>query len=102
MLEEEIGEDWTFAHADTQYLTHGFHPYPARMVPQIANRVITRYSKPGDLILDPFCGSGGVLVEAKLLGTNSVGVDINPLAVIIAKAKTTPIDSQPLMFMERA
>jgi len=52
--------------------------------------------------LDPFCGSGGVLVEAKLLGRNSVGVDINPLAVIIAKAKTTPIDSQPLMFMERA
>jgi len=84
-------EDWSFADADTQYLTHGFHPYPARMIPQIARRLLERYSKPGDVVLDPFCGSGGVLVESRLLGRDSIGVDINPLALILAKAKTTPI-----------
>lgn len=92
----EVEEDWTFADADTQYLTHGFHPYPARMIPQIAKRLIERYSKPKDIVLDPFCGSGGVLVEARLLNRNSIGVDINPLALILARAKTTPINPQYL------
>ena len=92
MVEVMLSEDWTFADADTQYLTHGFHPYPARMIPQIARRLIERYSKPGDLVLDPFCGSGSVLVECRLLGRNSIGIDINPLALILAKAKTMPID----------
>jgi len=91
-----LEEDWTFADADTQYLTHGFHPYPARMIPQIARRLIEKYSKPKDLILDPFCGSGTVLVEARLLGRNSIGVDINPLALILARAKTTSINPKTL------
>lgn len=60
-------EDWTFADADTQYMTHGLHPYPAGMIPQIANRLIERYSKPRLTVLDPFCGSGSVLVESRLL-----------------------------------
>jgi len=93
---EGTTEDWNFENADTQYLTHGFHPYPARMIPQVAKRLIERYSKPGELILDPFCGSGSVLVESRLLGRNSVGIDVNPLALILAKAKTTPIDPQIL------
>ncbi|RLG15985.1 hypothetical protein DRN63_04745 [Nanoarchaeota archaeon] len=40
------------------------------------------------MILDPFCGSGTVLVEAKLLGVNAVGSDINPLAILLAKVKS--------------
>ena len=91
-----MGEDWRFAGADTQYLTHGLHPYPARMIPQIARRLIERYSERKDVILDPFCGSGGVLVESMLLGRNSIGMDINPLALIIAKAKTTPLEPSEL------
>ncbi|RLE79482.1 MAG: hypothetical protein DRJ51_07695 [Thermoprotei archaeon] len=91
-----MGEDWRFAGADTQYLTHGLHPYPARMIPQIARRLIERYSERKDVILDPFCGSGGVLVESMLLGRNSIGIDINPLALIIAKAKTTPLEPSEL------
>jgi site-specific DNA-methyltransferase (cytosine-N4-specific) len=97
-------EDWDFAGADTQYSTHGLHPYPARMIPQIARRLIVRYSKPGPdtVVLDPFAGSGGVLVEASLKLTSelvdsvgarkSVGIDINPLALLLARAKTTPIE----------
>ena len=84
--------DWTFEGADTKYCTHGFHPYPARMIPQIARRLIKYYSHPFDVVLDPFCGSGTVLVESRLLGRSSVGIDLNPLAIILSRAKSTPLN----------
>lgn len=95
-LDGQAIEDWTFRGANTQEHIHGIHPYPARMIPQIARRLIERYSKPDDTILDPFCGSGSVLAEAKILGRKSVGIDVNPLACLIAKVKTTPIDPRVL------
>jgi DNA modification methylase len=84
-------EDWDFAGEDTQYLAHGLHPYPARMVPQIAGRLLRRFANKNDVVLDPFCGSGGVLVEARLAGMNSIGIDINPLACLLAEVKSNPI-----------
>lgn len=66
---------------------HGFHAYPARMHPTAARRLIEGFSKPGDMVLDPFCGSGTVPLEARLLGRLSVGVDANPLAARIAWLK---------------
>lgn len=89
-------EDWDFKGADTKYLTHGLHVYPARMIPQIARRLLRRYAKPGDLVFDPFCGSGTVLVEARLYGMNSIGIDINPLACLLAEVKSNPIDPKVL------
>ncbi len=89
---KESHEDWTFARADTTYLTHKLHDYPARMIPQIAQRLIECYSPVRGKILDPFCGSGTTLVEARLANRNAVGNDINPLAVLLAKVKSTPID----------
>ncbi len=90
-------EDWSFAGEDTKYLTHGFHPYPARMVPQIAKRVIEMFAtRDDDIVLDPFCGSGTVLVESMVHNRNTIGFDINPHAVLVAKAKTTPIDPKKL------
>lgn len=67
---------------------HGFHSYPARMHPSTARRLIEAFSAPGERVLDPFCGSGTVLVEAKLLKREAVGVDANPLAVKLARLKT--------------
>jgi len=67
-------------------LTHGFHTYPARMHPAIAARVLHAFSRDGDRVLDPFCGSGTVLVEAMLAGCEPTGVDLNPLALRIAEA----------------
>jgi site-specific DNA-methyltransferase (cytosine-N4-specific) len=63
------------------------------MIPQIAERLIVlnwpNKEYDSGLILDPFCGSGTVLVEASLKGITSLGIDINPFAVLLAKAKTT-------------
>jgi len=67
---------------------HGFHTYPARMHPVTAGRLVQGFSKPGDTILDPFCGCGTVLVEAMIAGRNALGIDLNPLAVQLSRCKT--------------
>jgi len=73
------------------YYTNLIHSYPAKMYGPIAQSLIYMYSKKGDTILDPFCGTGTVLMQAKLYGMNSIGYDINPLACLIARAKTTTL-----------
>jgi len=93
---KEALEDRDFAKADTSYLTHGLHEYPARMIPQIAQRLITLYTQEGDTLLDPFCGSGTTLVEARLSNRSAVGNDINPLATLLIKVKSTPLDFEKL------
>lgn len=91
-MEKYKDTSWDFRTADTKTTTQCFHPYPAMMIPQVAHRLIDTYGKKGGILLDPFCGSGSSLVEAKIVGLNSIGIDINPLARLIAKVKTTPID----------
>lgn len=59
-------QDWDFKSADTKYSTHGFHTYPAMMIPQIAGRLIDTFGKGAKSLLDPYCGTGTSLVEAKV------------------------------------
>src|SRR5829696_3634596 len=72
-------------------LTHPFHTYPARLHPATA-RVLVEFVGEGasrtQPILDPFCGSGTVLVESRAAGLRATGGDLNPLAVLVARAKT--------------
>ena len=82
---------WDFKDSQTQYLTHKYHSYPARFIPQIPRAFINLFTKEGDKVLDPFCGCGTTLVESVLLGRNSVGNDFNPLATLLTKVKTTPM-----------
>ena len=85
--------DWDFRGCDTQYGTHGMHTYVAAMIPQLAKRLIERYTFPGDRIVDPFCGGGSVLVEAVRGGRVAIGRDVNPLAILISRAKTTHVEA---------
>lgn len=95
----KIDYSWSFSdktRKDTAYITHGYHRYPAKFIPQIVSRLAEKYTNEGDLIVDPFGGCGTTLVESKIMGRPSVGVDINPVAVLITKAKITPIDPQKI------
>lgn len=81
-----------FSVDEVGYSTHGIYRYPGKFIPQIPNFYIKSYSMEDDVVLDPFCGSGTTLVEAMLLGRNSYGVDVHPLARLVSKVKTTKID----------
>jgi hypothetical protein len=81
------------AHDDVvvESLTHPFHSYPARTHPATARELVSIVSEampPRGLLVDPFCGSGTSLVEARAAGLRAIGVDVNPLAVLVARAKT--------------
>ena len=84
---------------DPKYVTHGIHPYKGKFYPQLAKSLLNIADlKEGGTILDPFCGSGTVLLESYLNGYKSFGLDLNPLAVRIAKAKTDILKVNPLIF----
>lgn len=84
-------QDWEFAEADTQYLTHNIHRYSGKFIPQIAGKAIDLLTEKGDLVLDSYMGSGTTLLEATIRERNAVGIDLNPLAVLISKVKNTPV-----------
>jgi hypothetical protein len=72
-------------------LTHPFHSYPARLHPATAKVLVEHFGAGAGRaqpLIDPFCGSGTVLVEARAAGLRTLGIDLNPLAVLIARAKT--------------
>lgn len=72
----------------TRYSAHGLHEYKGKFNPQIVRAIGNIVGlRPGSWLLDPFCGSGTSLLEAAHIGWNAVGVDLNPLAVEIARAK---------------
>ena len=82
-------DDWTFNGAPTRELTHCYHDYPARMIPQVAGKLLDLFDKNAKQIFDPYSGSGTSLVEANIRGINASGTDLNPLARLIAKSKTS-------------
>ncbi|MDP3052309.1 MAG: transcriptional repressor LexA [bacterium] len=95
-FQRQIDYSWDFKKVNTKPYTHCFHTYPAMFIPHVARRLLLTYSKKGDIICDIFCGSGTALIESRLLGRNAHGIDLNPLAIFLAKTKTTPIDPKIL------
>lgn len=90
---------WSFKdvlRSETNYITHGYHRYPAKFIPQIVRRLILENSCKGDLILDPFGGCGTTLIEAKILGRKSIGLDINPVAKLITAVKISALKPEML------
>ena len=91
---------WSFPDRGS-WATHNSR-YRGNWSPYVPRNLILRYSKPGDWILDQFVGSGTTLVEAKLLGRNAVGVDINPQSVSTSEKNLQfPYDTISKIFVKQ-
>ena len=77
--------------SQTSGTTHAFYRYPARFHPQVAREIIRRFSRLGDVVMDPFMGGGTTVIEALLLGRYAVGSDINALARFLTHVRTRPL-----------
>lgn len=79
-----------------RYGSHGAHEYRGKFFPQLARSLLNLAGvKHGDPVLDPMCGSGTTLIEASLIGCTAFGVDINPLSVLMSRAKTAILQTAP-------
>lgn len=74
------------------YSTHGIFRYFGKFPPPIAAALIEEFSDPGDLVLDPMCGSGTTGVEALHANRRADLVDVNPLSVLVSQVKVRPFD----------
>jgi len=86
----------------TAEFTHTIHRFPGKFVPQVARELLQLVGAgTGSLLADPFCGCGTSLVEGSLLGVPTVGVDFDPLAVLISRAKTLALSVRQLFEIRR-
>ena len=96
-LNELDGKTWTKYSVSIWDITKSVHEsrikHPAMFPVELCKRLIKIFTKKGDLILDPFVGSGSVLVAAKELERKAVGIDINPDFVKLAKKRISNIGS---------
>ncbi len=84
-------DDWNFLEARPDPLS-SIHPYPAKFIPELPRKLIATYRPiDGLALLDPFCGSGTALSEAQVAGVPSIGIDLNPIAVMMSRVKTSPV-----------
>ena len=109
---EKLGDDLNWAlsfdklkEKDTTKHVHRLHPYKGKFIPQLVEYFIDNHTDPfktqsyfkeGDIILDPFSGSGTTLVQANELGMHAIGIDISAFNVLIANVKVQKVDFQDL------
>lgn len=78
-------------HIRTKHV-HGLHPYLGKFIPQLVEYFLAKFFDSGDLIVDPFVGSGTTLVEASIRNINSIGVDISEFNCLMSRVKTQQFD----------
>ncbi len=109
---KKLGSDLNWNLSFTQYSeaertkhVHRLHPYKGKFIPQLVEYFLDSHTdefkteaifKPGDVVLDPFCGSGTTLVQANELGMHAVGVDISEFNSLISNVKISKHDFQAL------
>ncbi len=96
ITEEEIKFNFDNEEGYPIHPIHSIHPYPAKFPSQLPSKILDRYAIKGQTVLDPFCGSGTTLVEARIFGANAIGVDVNGLSVLLSKVKSTPLSLKQL------
>jgi DNA modification methylase len=88
---------WDFGReGKANYSVHKIGEYPSKIRPIVFAHLVERFSNKGDVILDPFAGSGTVAVEAKLQGRNSISYDINPNAIELTRKKLEKLDAEEM------
>jgi DNA methylase len=86
----EVPANWSDSCVHTESTLHQLSPYVGKLKSTIAQDLILQYTSPGDLVVDPFVGSGTVLLEATLNGRKAFGADISPYAELLTVSKITP------------
>ena len=89
--------DWSFSSLENSGI-HSFHWYPATYLSAIPGTLIPFFSEENSVVLDPFCGSGTTGVEAVRLGRRFIGIDTNPVALLISRAKLSFPDPAEMKF----
>ena len=108
----KLGEDLNWAlsfdwckEKDTTKHVHRLHPYKGKFIPQLVEYFLNDYTdnfktetyfKKGDIILDPFSGSGTTMVQASEIGMHAIGIDISAFNTLIANVKVGKVDFQDL------
>ena len=76
------------------------HPYPAKFTVDLALEYINKYTKEGDVVYDPFVGSGTTLLAASFLHRKGYGTDINHIAILISKGKLLKFNKQEILYLK--
>lgn len=95
------GATYSIKQANPNSYTHGMFKYPCKFIPEIPRWGIKAFlTDKKDVIFDPFSGSGTTLLEANVNGFDAYGTEIDDIAKLIIKVKTTTLDSQQLEFLD--
>lgn len=90
-LDWELSFEWIPERERTKHV-HRLHPYKGKFIPQLVEYFLKKRFRKGDVILDPFNGSGTALIQANELGIHSIGVDISEFNTIIAEVKFAEVN----------
>ncbi|TCK06487.1 DNA methyltransferase [Phorcysia thermohydrogeniphila] len=102
--------DWVKESERTKHV-HRLHPYKGKFIPQLVEYFLDEHTdefkrevffRPGDIVLDPFCGSGTTLIQANELGIHSIGIDVSEFNTIIAEVKFANVDLTELELSVRS
>jgi hypothetical protein len=85
-----LSHDWSGPCLHTESTFHQLAPYIGKLKSSIAAALIQEYTKPGDVVLDPFAGAGTIPLEAAMRGRSVCASDVNPYAMLLTRAKLFP------------
>lgn len=84
-------------HNSNGNLLHSMHSFPAKFPPQLPRLFVESLTQKGDTVLDPMAGSGTTILEATLSNRRAIGYDLDPLAILMAKVKTSNFNKDILL-----